>query len=265
MKIINKNYTIDSTLNKNIVLISDLHYSNKQDLKVLNLILENIKKLNPDYICIPGDIINKSEIEDEQHFINWLKKLSLITKVIVSIGNHEFYIDKSKKIFGLNKNFFRKISKINNLYLLDNSNKIIDNINFVGITIPIEYYENNEYIGKYMNNLKTYKKYYNVLLCHSPMNIYDYNILEDKNIDLVLCGHMHGGVVFNFLRPIFKNRGLISPTKKLFPKVAYGHIKTNNIHMVITSGIKILPFKLINKLFNPEVVKINLTFKEKYE
>ena len=33
MKIRNKNYVINSTLNKNIVLISDIHYSNKKDIK----------------------------------------------------------------------------------------------------------------------------------------------------------------------------------------------------------------------------------------
>ena len=115
MKIINKTYNIYNNVNKNIVLISDIHYSNKEDIKRLSYVLENIKKQKPDYICIPGDIIDKSRVEDEESFINWLKKLSKITKVIISIGNHEFYIDK--EIYGLNQSFFKKISNINNLYL----------------------------------------------------------------------------------------------------------------------------------------------------
>ena len=266
-KIYNKTYNINSKLNKNIVLISDLHYSNKEDLDRLNLVLKSIKKLNPNFICIPGDIINESKILDEDLFIEWLKKLSNISKVIISIGNHEFYINKGKKIFGLNKEFFNKISSIDNVSLLNNENIIIDNINFIGITIPMDYYfdEKNKLEGfkSLIDKLNINKKLYNILLCHSPINICYKDNLKDSNIDLVLCGHMHGGVVFNFLRPIFKNRGIISPHKKLFPKNVYGHIKIENTDVIITSGVKVLPYKNLTKLFKPEVVNINLTFNKK--
>lgn len=255
MRIINKIYNLNNNLNKKIILISDIHYSSKKDIKRLNTILDNIYKLNPDYICIPGDIIDKSEIKDSNYFINWLKKLSKITKVIISIGNHEFYINKNK--YGLNKDFFRKISSIDNLYLLDNKNIVIDKINFIGLTVKVENKNinfNNFYSS--IDKIKTHKENYNVLLCHSPEYICDLDILKDKNIDLVLCGHMHGGVVPMILRPIFKNRGLIGPNKKLFPKNAYGHLKIYKTNIIISSGLRVLPFRHINKLFRPEVVEI---------
>jgi len=264
MKIINKVYNINSYLNKNIVLISDIHYSNKKDIKRLNHVLNNIKNIKPDFICIPGDLIDKSQIEDEEDFIKWLKKLSSISKIIISIGNHEFYINKKRKIYGLNKSFFNKISNINNIYLLDNKNIVIDNINFIGFTQPIECYENSKSFSKYIKCIKTYKKYYNVLLCHSPENICDNNILNKLNVDLILCGHMHGGVVPLFLRKIFKNRGLISPGMGLFPKNVYGNIKIRDANIIITSGIRILPYRILNNIFNIEVVNINLTFNKKY-
>jgi hypothetical protein len=259
MKIINKTYNIISKLNKKIVLISDLHYNNKKDIERLNYILNEIENIKPNYICIPGDIINKSTIDDEELFIYWLKELSKICKVIISIGNHEFYIDKHNKIFGLNKEFLNKISNINNIYLLDNKNIIIDNINFIGITLPIEVYLNNNInIDKYLNKIKIDKKYYNILLCHSPINICKNNVLKDRNIDLVLCGHMHGGIIPNFLRFIFKTRGLVSPNKTLFPKNAYGYLKKNNTHIIITSGTKVLPNNKLSIIFKPEIVTINL-------
>lgn len=265
MKIINKIYNIESNLNKKIVLISDIHYSNKKDIKDLNYILDDIKKIKPDYICIPGDTTDKSNIKDEEYFINWLKKLSKISKVIISIGNHEFYVNKYKKQFGLNKTLLEKISNIENIYLLDNKNTIIDNINFIGLTLPIEYYNEKEIndFSKCLKSVKTYKKYYNILLCHSPIDICDYKILKDKNINLILCGHMHGGIVPNFMRKIFKNRGLISPYKKLFPKIAYGYLKIKNTNIIISSGIKVIPYRLINKFFSSEIVSINLTFEKK--
>ena len=259
MRIINKIYNIDSKLNKSIVLISDIHYSNKKDINRLNIILDSIKEIKPNYICIPGDIINKSKVDDEKFILDWFNKLSNICKVIISIGNHEFYISKYKGIYGLNKVFFNKISKIDNIYLLDNKNILIDNINFIGITLPMEYYKekyNLNSFNKYIDNIKTKEGYYNILLCHSPINISNKEVLKNREIDLVLCGHMHGGVVPRVLRPIFKTRGLISPNKRLFPKNAYGYIKIYNTCIIITSGIKVFPYKLLNKFFNPEIVKI---------
>lgn len=259
MKIINKFYNINNKLNKNIVLISDLHYKDKKDIKVLNSLLEIIKKLKPDYICMPGDITHKTFIKDEKEYINWFKKLSKISKVIISLGNHEFYIKKYRKIYGLNKQLLEKISNIENIYLLDNENIIIDNINFIGLTISMEYYKKIKHkeFYKCLNDLKTNKKYFNILLCHSPINICNKEILKNINIDLILCGHMHGGLVPKFIRKIFKHRGLIGPNKSLFPKNVYGNIKINNTNIIISSGIKVIPFRIIN-VFLPEVVKIQI-------
>lgn len=266
MKIINKTYNINSKLNKTICLISDLHYCSKKDIDRLNYVLDNIKKLKPNYICIPGDIIHKSQVTNEDLFIKWLKKLSKISKVIISIGNHEFYIKGRKKVYELNKCFFEKVSNIDNLYLLDNKNIVIDNINFIGITIPIEYYFKKDKLNNFeilLDKLSISKKHYNILLCHSPINICNKHVLESRNIDLILCGHMHGGIVPKFLRFIFKTNGIISPNKRLFPKNAYGHFKICNTNIVITSGIKVIPHNQLTKLFSPEVVKINLTFNKK--
>lgn len=260
MKISNKNYNISNNLNKTIILISDLHYKSEKDLERLNSVLNSIKRLNPNYICIPGDIIDKSSIKDQDLLISWFKELSMISKVFISIGNHEFYINKKNKEFGLNKEFFNKLESIDNLCVLDNKNIIVDNINFIGITIPINYYSEdyNDNFDECLDKINSNKKYYNILLCHSPINICKSQILKEKNINLVLCGHMHGGVVPKFLRPIFKHMGIISPNRKLFPKYAYGHIKKENTDILITSGIRVLPYENLNKFFKPEIVKINI-------
>lgn len=264
MKIVNKNYNISNELNKNIVLISDIHYYDKTDLKLLNKVLSKIKQLKPDYICIPGDITDESYIKDELEFIGWLKDLSKITKVIVSIGNHEYYIDKSKDIYGLNKNLFEKISKIDNLYLLDNTNLVIDDINFIGVNLPVKQYKekNIDSLDNYFKNLKTYKTKYNILLCHSPFNICDEDFLNKYNFNLILCGHTHGGAVPRLLRFIFKNNGLISPKKKLFPKKVYGLFKYRNTNIIITSGIRVISeimgLRCFNNIFASEIVKIEI-------
>ena len=50
MRIINKYYNLIGNINTSIVLISDIHYYNKNIIKHLNKILENIKKIKPNYI-----------------------------------------------------------------------------------------------------------------------------------------------------------------------------------------------------------------------
>lgn len=265
MKIVIKKYNISNKLNKKIVLLSDMHYYSKKDIYKLNKILDNIKKISPNYICITGDVIDNSNVLDMQELINWLKKLSNICKVFIIIGNHEFYYNKKKHIYKLNKNYLKCLNKIDNLYLLDNKNIIIDNINFIGLTLPIEHYnnkENSDEFKKYIEKIKLKKEYYNILLCHSPLNVV--NEIDNIHADLVLSGHTHGGMMPRLLRLILKHRGLISPQKEFFPKFVYGLIKKNNKNIIITSGVKILSEShtfnnyLITNIFSSEIVEINL-------
>ena len=83
MKIVNKIYNISNKLNKKIVLISDIHYYSKKDVFRLNNIYNNIKKINPNYICITGDTIEKSSVFDLELLIDWLNKLTTICKVFI--------------------------------------------------------------------------------------------------------------------------------------------------------------------------------------
>ena len=265
MKITNKKYNLGSKLNKKIVLISDIHYSSKNDIMHLNKVLDKIKKIEPNYICIPGDTMDKANVKEFDLLVEWLTKLSKLTKVIMSLGNHEFYMDKKNDRYELNHDCINKIKKIENLYFLDNQNKVLENINFVGLTIPIEHYmhsgEKEGNFDNYIKKLKTNKKYYNILLCHSPVNISKAKILNKTCVDLVLCGHMHGGVVPRFLRFIFRHKGLVSPQKKLFPNNVYGNIKVDDKNVIITSGIKVLAskrFGMLRNIFESEIVEINL-------
>ena len=95
---------------------------------------------------------------------------------------------------------------------------------------------------------------YNILLCHSPIDICTKEYLENSNIDLVLCGHMHGGVLPNFLRKVVKNGGIITPERKPFPKNCYGYIKVCNTEVIISSGITVI--RPLRNLFVSEIVKI---------
>ena len=88
-------------------------------------------------------------------------------------------------------------------------------------------------------------------------NLKEDDIIKELDINLVLCGHMHGGIVPYFMRKIFKNIGFISPNKKLFPKYSYGKLKILKTNIIISSGIKVIPIKILN-IFKPEIVSIKI-------
>ena len=258
MRLLSKLYNLKNKTPKDIVLISDIHYRNRKDLKYLNKLYLKLKELNPTYICIAGDLCDEAYIKDDIYLVEWLEKLSKIGTVIYELGNHECYISRRDKKFGFNRDLLNRIKSIKNLYLLDNDNIIIDNINFIGITIPIDYYFEKKIDKKELkdtfNRLKIKKGKYNILLCHSPIDICTEEFLKDSNIDLVLCGHMHGGVLPRIFRKIFKNRGIISPEKKLFPQTCYGYIKICNTEVIISSGIMVI--RQLRNIFVSEIVKI---------
>ena len=258
MKLLSKLYNLKNKSLKDIILISDIHYYDKKDIKYLDKLYLKLKEINPSYICISGDLTNEAYIKDEDLLIVWLEKLAKLSKVIYALGNHECYISRKKKQFGFNRDLLNKISNIDNLYLLDNDNIVIDNINFMGITIPIKYYFekkiDKQELKDTFNKLKIKKGKYNILLCHSPIDICTEEYLKDSNIDLVLCGHMHGGVLPRFLRKIIKNGGIITPERKLFPKKCYGYIKICDTEVIISSGIMVI--RQLRNLFVSEIVKI---------
>ena len=87
-KIYNKNLLKDLKT----VIISDLHFSKLVTDKKLDLITSKIKKINPDYILIPGDIINSlDEIDDTFEYNRLLSWINNLGTTILSIGGHDFY------------------------------------------------------------------------------------------------------------------------------------------------------------------------------
>ena len=269
-KIIYKNYDVKGSISKKIAVLSDIHYYSISDIKKLNRVLEKVRLLKPDYICMPGDIVDEAKVNNSECLIEWISNLASICKVIIGYGNHELFITKDH-IPDINKELMKKIKKIKNVILLDDNIYSENNINFIGITLPFEYYykraEDKELFINYFNSkFSNVDNKYNILLCHSPICIGTKEVLDKLKIgsklNLVLSGHMHGGITPNFLKKILKGRGIISPRRKLFEKNCYGHNKINNTDFVISSGITVAShmnsFKFLDKLFSSEISVVNI-------
>ena len=130
-------HNLNNTYNKKIALLADIHYSSNYPKKRLNNILKSISINKPDYICIPGDIIDDAKMivndETKQDIINFIRSLSNYAPVILSYGNHdEVTIRFHKSKYKDTTQFFHNLNKLENVYFLDNQKKTFENINFIG-------------------------------------------------------------------------------------------------------------------------------------
>ena len=160
-----KSYYMFNNKTFSIVILSDLHFSKKVKDKKLNKIITHIKKLNPTYILFAGDLVNNLDsIEDKnecKRLTNFLKELTSITKVLMILGNHDFYKKAEKdKPF---KNYYvepdkllKKLSNIENLFILRNEVYKDKNIYVYGLEQSPDYYNEDK--------KKNYKTIENVLL-----------------------------------------------------------------------------------------------------
>lgn len=260
------------TIDKRIILLSDIHYYSKKEKKYLDKVLAELKKIEYDYLCISGDLLDRSRVNDEELLIEWLKDLASLSKVIIGIGNHELTNDRKEHLYDFNEELYRKIKKLRRVYVLDNDVYTDGNVRFIGLTLPVDFYykyrENKNYFMRFVNNkFKTsFKDKYNILLCHSPKSITDLETFENtkllSNIQLVLSGHMHAGVTPYWMRKILRGRGLIGPFKDFFPKDAYGHVKRKNTDIIISSGITTASncnkFSFVDPFFMREITVIDL-------
>ncbi len=231
---------------KKMPIISDLHFSYKVSDDKLNYIMKYLVKVYPDYILIPGDIIDSVDMilnqNERKRLVTWIKELSQINKVIISLGSHDYtkkVYDKNGKFswkYYYNKDFFDEISNIDNVYLLDNLKYEDEDICILGYTQSLKSYcpydkksifrnvpEDKklklEEINRLIDEEKISDNKLNIFMSHSPIYLTEDEFKKSlKDFDYIISGHMHNGCVPPILYELWKsNKGLIAPNKDLFP------------------------------------------------
>ncbi len=210
------------------VLISDLH--NKEFGEDNVRLVNKIKEQNPDFIAVDGDMVTRY-FEDDSVMKELLSQLAEIAPVYCCLGNHER--DLADKI-----DFESEINSTGAL-LLDNEYIEFDTGNGTVLIGGMSDYPYYEYDAPDYDNDERYfwddfkeasENQYSILLHHQPE--YIGNIVTDSNVDLVLCGHTHGGLI----RLPFIG-GLFAPNQGFFPEYDTGQFDFGTTHMVITSGL----------------------------
>lgn len=232
-----------------ILQLSDLH---NKDFGTQ--IIKKIEKEAPDIIVLTGDMVSANHV-NYSVFLNLAKYLSSKYKVYYIKGNHEGELSKN------NYSVLEDALNLYNIKILDNEmvrlKKDGSYINLYGMWCNQRYYsradEDKNYVIKKENVTKLLgninENEYNILLMHTPTY---FDAYESWGADLVLTGHMHGGLV---RLPYFG--GVFSPDRKLFPKYCYGRYDINDSTMIVNSGLSRgeTGFRLFNR---PEIVTITL-------
>lgn len=274
-----KTYCLESNKVKQeikICQIFDIHYKKCFSVKKLAQIINSISDSMPDYICIFGDLIDDAkDLGDLNFLISFLEALTKIAPVIMGLGNHDLLaLGKDKKWFHyVNEEYFSMLKNIPKFHLVDNSTWKDDKVEFTGITMPFTYYErcheSIEYTKAYLNSISNQllkskdKHFYQILLFHSPISILTaredgLECLDRK--DLILSGHMHGGLTPPFLEKIFGKRGIIGPTnlkmRTIFPDYVRGRVNVNGTDAVISTGISKLNIPGTEILLPPSINEV---------
>ena len=263
-----------------IIHIADIHFNINTKYQKLISLSNKINLENADYVMITGDIIDSGEIifnkEKIKELITFFELIAKCNKVIVSLGNHDIHSNCHS--------FFNNLNRIKNLYILDNKEYIDDNIYVSGLTLPSNYYYDKlkrESVDVFTNYLDKYSNLINKLpankikiaLIHSPIKLTDEKIFNRLSVfDMILSGHTHDGMVPDFLKFLFKgNIGIISPYKKLFPKIAKGkiikEIDNKRTTIIINGGVTKLSLKStkglskLNFIYNISINRIIITKK----
>lgn len=230
-----------------IIQLSDLH--NRSFGKNNKNLIKRIEKINPDIICMTGDMLKKN-VKDVDVMISLIQELSQRTPVFFSYGNHEKDYENNFQI-----SLRSKIEKAGATVLDNQSTDIEINGNLVTVGGVSEYaLIEPSGDGKEYQFLKSFegKSNFQILLSHMPAGMLLWKGLETWKIDLVLSGHEHGGEVI--LPGI---GGLYSQDEGFFPKYTAGMFVKNHHVLILSKGLG--SSEWIPRINNsPEIVKIRV-------
>ena len=246
------------------VMLSDLH-----DTDVTHdgnrCLLRSIESINPDFVILAGDMITSymQPSYNSDVAFDFLRELANRFTVYYGVGNHEQrYKAEPERFAGKYDKLVEFVQKLGIHFLSDSYiDREEDKIRIYGFDIPID---------NYRRAVKTYlpdgilndrfgdpdENKYNILIAHNPDFFDDYAAFGP---DLVLSGHLHGGIV-----AIPGIGGVISPQLRLFPKYDFGTFTKGNTTMIVSRGIgwHTIPVRIFNKA---EIVSVTILQDKKGE
>lgn len=234
------------------VMLSDLH--GKSFGKDNERLMRAIDRINPEGIYIAGDMVTAKPGKDFRKTTAFIRRLSEKYPVYYGSGNHEYRMEiYPQKYKDMSERFERAI-RHQGLERLKNRKVLLEhkNIAVYGVEIDREFYKKTrvpKMTGAYLEKKlgKPDKERFNILIAHNPSYFPAYAAF---GADLVLAGHVHGGIArLPFLG------GMISPSLRLFPRYDGGRYREGESVMILGRGLGTHTIPV--RFFNPgELVEI---------
>lgn len=257
-----KKYTFRSDkLKRNcrIVFLSDLH--NKEYGVGNERLLQAIEELSPDIILIGGDMLNAKPGASFGKAVAFIMACREKYPVYYALGNHEYRARIYPENYDTMYLDYMKNFEGGGICFLDNESVSLPDfgIRLTGLSLDKQYYKRfgkrnlrEGYLRESIGSADDFS--YQILLAHNPEYFQDYAAWKP---DLVLAGHMHGGVA---RIPGFK--GVMSPALRPFPHYDGGLFEEFGSRMVISRGLGMHTIHV--RLFNPgELVVVELEAESK--
>jgi predicted MPP superfamily phosphohydrolase len=229
-------------------------------------LLRKIDAQAPDFIIVAGDIITMGEPCIPSNSFALMKKLAEKYMVYYAYGNHEQDFENDvlvgdnlkpdnwdkQKWMELYSTWieYKNILKNSGVIFLDNQsvtrNKNGSRLTISGVSLPAPFYKKGRTTvmqNGYLDTLlgKKQDNGYQILVAHNPMYFKNY---VQWGADLILSGHVHGGLVrLPFLG------GVISPQIRLFPKYDGGKFSDHGQNMIVSRGLG--SHSIMFRMFNP--------------
>ncbi len=229
-----KKYKLSSAKIKSplkIILLSDFH--NKRGKRYMQKVIAKIRAQNPDIIVIAGDTVDRRK-PDFKIAREFVLEVSQIAKTYLVTGNHERLLGKRECIEQL------ECEKL----LFDDQYEIYDDYSVLGLSDA----SSQSDMLSLFSRLENYK----IVFVHRPLEFYSNLTIADYDIDLVLCGHTHGGLI---RIPFFG--AVITPDEGFFPQYSKGIYHKNGSVMVVSGGLgnTFLPLRINNF---PQIVAVEI-------
>lgn len=227
------------------VVLSDLH--NKQFGKDNKRLLDEIERQKPEAVFLAGDMITAKVGVDMQPTLRFLKKLSEKYPVFYGQGNHEYRIELYPEVFAPMLAEFQEGMKECRITPMKNTHTELGEygITVFGVEIEREFYKrfkHGEMSRDYLKGLlgEPRPEQYNILIAHNPDYFPEY---AEWGADLVLSGHVHGGLM---RLPLLG--GVVSPAVRLFPEYDGGVFAEKESRMILSRGLgtHTLPIRIFN-------------------
>ena len=234
-------------LNKKMrfVVLADLH--GRSFGKNNQKLLDKISELKPDGILIAGDMITAKPGKKFDDTVAFICKLAKEYPVYYGSGNHEYRMGIYPEKYGTMSQEYETAITGNKLVRLHTGSVVLEesNICVSGIEIDRVFYKKwkaPSMDGKYVKEKlgEPDKDRFGILIAHNPSYFPAY---AEYGADLVLSGHVHGGIA---KLPILG--GVISPALRLFPKYDGGRFEEKDSIMILSRGLgtHTIPVRFLN-------------------